>query len=54
MSCMCGALDCPSCGPAQGHEVVRVWDHSRKRYVWRNPEDDENDESEPTFCEEDE
>ena len=21
---MCGATDCPSCGPAQGYEVVRV------------------------------
>lgn len=24
MACMCGATDCPSCGPAQGYEVVRV------------------------------
>lgn len=38
--CMCGALDCPDCGPAQGYEVIRV----RKpgggwRYI--NPDHDE-------------
>jgi hypothetical protein len=36
---MCGACDCPSCGPAQGYEVVRVYDSRLRRYVYRNPED---------------
>ena len=39
--CMCGATDCPSCGPAQGYEVVRVWDG--KRWTWVNPESSEED-----------
>lgn len=39
MACMCGACDCPSCGPAQGYEVVRVYDAALRRYVHRNPED---------------
>lgn len=39
--CMCGATDCPSCGPAQGYEVRRVWRNGRFRYV--NPEDDDGD-----------
>lgn len=50
--CMCGACDCPSCGPAQGYTVVRVWDHNLGRYVHRNPEDDEDEddrEFEPAF-----
>lgn len=37
--CMCGATDCPSCGPAQGYEVVRVWDYRRQRWVYKNTED---------------
>lgn len=37
--CMCGATDCPSCGPAQGYEVVRVWSPKHSRYVFVNPED---------------
>lgn len=37
--CMCGAPDCPSCGPAQGYEVVKVWRNGR--YRWVNPEDDD-------------
>lgn len=41
---MCGACDCPSCGPAQGYTVVRVWDYKRGRYVHRNPEDDDEDD----------
>lgn len=39
--CMCGATDCPDCGIAQGYEVVRVWDSKLGRYVWVNPEDDD-------------
>ena len=35
--CMCGATDCPSCGPAQGYEVVKYWYKGRWRYC--NPED---------------
>ena len=37
--CMCGGTDCPSCGPAQGYTVVRVWDHKVSRYVYRNPDE---------------
>lgn len=44
--CMCGACDCPSCGPAQGYEVVRRFVRGRWRYV--NPETgEEPDEFEP-------
>lgn len=32
MACMCGATDCPSCGPAQGYRVVY-----RPGVGWRNP-----------------
>jgi hypothetical protein len=38
---MCGATDCPSCGPAQGYEVVRVW--ANGRWKWVNPEEDEDE-----------
>lgn len=44
--CMCGATDCPSCGPAQGYEVTRVWSHSRGRYIWTNPDPDDDDQVE--------
>lgn len=44
MPCMCGATDCPSCGPAQGYDVVRRWDPRLGRMVWRNPEDGEDDD----------
>jgi hypothetical protein len=37
---MCGATDCPSCGPAQGYTVVRRY--VKGRYVFVNPEDDED------------
>ena len=37
--CLCGATDCPSCGPAQGYEVRKVWRNGRWRY--ENPEDDD-------------
>ena len=36
---MCGATDCPSCGPAQGYEVVKVYDTRRNQWRWMNPED---------------
>lgn len=39
--CLCGAIDCPSCGPAQGYEVTRVWNTRLNRYVWVNPEPEE-------------
>jgi hypothetical protein len=42
--CMCGATDCPSCGPAQGYQVVRVWDAKIGKHVYRNPEDGLDDE----------
>lgn len=38
MPCMCGATDCPSCGPAQGYDIVRVRTRDG-RLTWRNPED---------------
>lgn len=41
---MCGATDCPSCGPAQGYDVVRRWDPRLGRMVWRNPEEGEDDD----------
>jgi hypothetical protein len=44
---MCGATDCPSCGPAQGYEVVRRWDAVRSRYVYVNPEEDDGDLFDP-------
>lgn len=43
MQCMCGATDCPSCGTAQGYEVVRVWDSRLNRFVWRNPDEEEEE-----------
>lgn len=52
--CMCGACDCPSCGPAQGYTVVRVWDAQRRRYVWRNPEEDESEGDPDEYDEESE
>ena len=44
MPCMCGETDCPSCGPAQGYDVVRRWDPRLGRMVWRNPEEGEDDD----------
>jgi hypothetical protein len=41
--CMCGATDCPSCGPAQGYSVIKRY-NSRGGYSWVNPEDDEEEE----------
>lgn len=43
---MCGATDCPSCGPAQGYEVIRVWDSKSRRFKHINPEDGEEYEEE--------
>lgn len=43
MTCYCGAHDCPSCGPAQGYEVVRVWDARARRWTYRNPPEDEDE-----------
>ena len=42
MRCDCGATDCPSCGPAQGYVVIKV--RRAGRWVWENPEDDEEPE----------
>lgn len=47
--CMCGCTDCKSCGPAQGYTVIKVWRNGR--YVYVNPEDDENGGDELTFDE---
>lgn len=49
--CMCGACDCPSCGPAQGYEVVCVWRNGS--YAWVNPEDAEPAELAETEIEHD-
>ncbi|WOB06495.1 hypothetical protein [Piscinibacter gummiphilus] len=35
--CMCGALDCPSCGRAQGRDVEKYWRKGRAIYLC--PED---------------
>lgn len=42
MPCYCGAIDCPSCGPAQGYTVHRIR-NNRGDYVWVNPEDEEDE-----------
>lgn len=51
--CMCGATDCPSCGPAQGYTVIRKY--VRGRLTWVNPEDNEEEieEDEPPEKDED-
>jgi hypothetical protein len=36
---MCGATDCPSCGSAQGYEVVRVWSKRDQQWTHKNPDD---------------
>jgi hypothetical protein len=36
MQCDCGATDCRSCGPAQGHEVVRVPGPGGRGWRWIN------------------
>lgn len=41
--CMCGATDCPSCGPAQGYEVARVYNWRTRQYDWVNPEEEAED-----------
>lgn len=45
--CMCGAIDCPSCGPAQGYAVARVWNFKRSCWEWVNPEEEEEDVEAP-------
>lgn len=48
---MCGAIDCPSCGPAQGYAVARVWNFKRGCWEWINPEEEEDAEApEPDDC----
>lgn len=42
--CLCGATDCPSCGPAQGYTVERRWIRGRWHHV--NPEDGEEEDDE--------
>lgn len=50
--CMCGATDCPSCGPAQGCEVMRRWNPKLRAYQWVNPEEgDGGDFADSTFFE---
>jgi hypothetical protein len=48
--CDCGSTTCPSCGPAQGYSVERVWCPDSRSFVWRNPAetpvDDDTDEGE--------
>lgn len=40
--CLCGATDCPSCGPAQGYTVIRR-PNGRGGWSWVNPEEGEED-----------
>lgn len=47
--CMCGACDCPSCGPAQGYTVEWKWVGNRKVYF--NPEEEDEMEDEEEFVE---
>lgn len=49
--CMCGATDCPSCGPAQGYTVVRRWERGGLVYV--NPEEDDDPGTEDSSDEDD-
>jgi hypothetical protein len=44
---MCGATDCPSCGPAQGYEVVRIWSARQRQWIWVSQEDAEEFTPEP-------
>ena len=44
---MCGATDCPSCGPAQGYTVERRYRHGR--VVWVNPDEDDNEDRDEDF-----
>ena len=45
--CMCGATDCPACGPAQGYEVVRTWTPGAElAYAWINVWPSESGEKE--------
>ena len=39
--CLCGATDCPSCGPAQGYAVVRHYNAKRRCWEYVNPKDDD-------------
>lgn len=48
MVCDCGATDCPSCGPMQGHTVRRVHQPGRG-WCWVNPEPDETDDPHGVF-----
>lgn len=41
--CMCGAPDCPSCGPAQGYRVVKIWDQKAGWFRYINPDEDDID-----------
>lgn len=47
MPCMCGATDCPSCGPAQGYPVTRAWIRGRWVYVNEDELDDDVDTDPP-------
>ncbi len=49
--CMCGATDCPSCGPAQGYTVIKVWRKGRAAYI--NPEEGEEYDTDDDFTEPD-
>ncbi len=48
MVCDCGATDCPSCGPMQGHTVRRVHQPGRG-WCWVNPEPDETEDPHGVF-----
>lgn len=44
MPCMCGATDCPQCGPDQGYTVARVYNYQTREWEYVNPEDEDCDE----------
>lgn len=46
--CMCGATDCPSCGPAQGYRVERRKVRGRVAFV--NSDDDDDDDDDETVA----
>jgi len=52
MRCLCGATDCPSCGPAQGYEVIRAR-NKRGDYIYVNPKDEDEDEDDKISDEDD-
>lgn len=53
MTCMCGAYDCPDCGPAQGQTVIRVR-RPGGGWTYINPDDDDQPELDDDTTDEEE